>query len=1313
MKKTNLLLIFSLFLFSFIFSSCTGDVRAAESEGPIGQSTENIRITSPKNGDVVEGLIDLVAEGRPSDQYSYVEFFLNEVLWGTASARPYSIPLDTTLLEDGPQEITVRAYDSNKKVMAPVRVSISSKNALNAPSSLLAVANGSSQMALTWRDNSDNEDGFRVERATSTQGVFTEVGAGVGANTTSFLNTGLASNTTYLYRVRAIRGTKVSSYSNTASATTAMAADLVAPTVTINYPFNGLTLKNVFEMAATATDNIGVVRVDFLVDGVVKGSSSTAPYRLSVDSRLLTQGSHTFGARAMDAAGNVSVLSTTVATVDNAPSAPTNLVAQSLSTSSIRLTWADTSDNELGFKVERSTSLTGGYLQIATTGGDAVSLTDSGLTAATTYFYRVRSYNASAHSLYTSPSSAMTGAAPDTTLPTITLTAPTNLTVVKGSSVLIAATASDDRGVARVDFYAGSAVATPLIGSDAVAPYSFVLNSTTLPDAEQTITVKAVDAAGNVSLPATITVTVQNKPTAPTALVATAASSSQINLSWTDNSDNETKFEVERATVAGGLFTLLASPTANVVTQSDFSLSPSTTYYYRVRAVNTAGPSSYTPVVTGVTNAAVDTQVPVVSITSPLNTAILRGTIDFNATASDNMGVKQVDFFIDSVLKSTATVLPYTTRVDTVLLAEGLHQFSARAIDAAGNISVMPSISVTVRNAPAAPANLLATGVSTQINLSWQDLSDNEAGFKIERANAAAGPFSLIQTTLMNVTNYSDATALVGTTYYYRVQSYNSSAASAYSTPSSAMRTTTTDTTSPQVALIDPYSSAKVAGAFQIAATATDNVGVTRLEFYLDSNLLGAVNGPPYIMPANTAGVSDGFHTITVKAFDAAGNVSPPATVTVSVQNANMLTAPSNLFVSSHYTKDALAPMWMDNSTNELGFKVERALNHYGSFTEIIATDGNGFSDRPLASGTEFFYRVRAFNSTGISPYSNVASGRTKTGTDVTPPSTPLNLRGTVDSCTQITLSWDAATDNIRMGGYSVRINENFVTWWVNQADRTGLTREMHPGQVYNFKVAALDYDGNRSLETAQLTLTTPLCQEAAHQQMPRALAGLSAQDLKASSCHGIAVSGPYAYLACDGPGLVVVEISNPLKPLIKGSSSLAFNGRALAIIGDQVAVVDDSPSPQLHVFDLQDPQQPALVSKISIPARKIHAMYESGGLAVMVAENSELLRADLKDPQNPLWVDALDEIPPLVEVPSDNSFDWRLTVRGRNYRASESRIIESWPSSEEDLAPREEEIVKLKLPSTSVGRSAVAYREGYLYLADGTGGFLILELPE
>ncbi len=129
-----------------------------------------------------------------------------------------------------------------------------------APSALAATAAGASQVNLSWVDNSTNEDNFRIERCTGAGcTAFVEV-ATVGANVTTFSNTGLAASTSFSYRVRARNVGGNSAYSNTASATTAAAAADAPPVARYTWTCSDQDCD--FD-ATTSSDDKGISRFDW------------------------------------------------------------------------------------------------------------------------------------------------------------------------------------------------------------------------------------------------------------------------------------------------------------------------------------------------------------------------------------------------------------------------------------------------------------------------------------------------------------------------------------------------------------------------------------------------------------------------------------------------------------------------------------------------------------------------------------------------------------------------------------------------------------------------------------------------------------------------------------------------------------------------------------------------------------------------------------------------------------------------------------------------------------------------------------------
>ncbi|HVT60788.1 MAG TPA: Ig-like domain-containing protein [Thermoanaerobaculia bacterium] len=114
----------------------------------------------------------------------------------------------------------------------------------------------------------------------------------------------------------------------------------------------------------------------------------------------------------------------------------------------------------------------------------------------------------------------------------------------------------------------------------------------------------------------------------------------------------------------------------------NFGADPTYTWYDDV--VVTSGPPDTTP--------------PTTSITSPANGATVSGTVNVTASASDNVGVVKVEFYIDSTLSSTTTTSPYSFSWNTTAVANGSHTIFSKAYDAANNVGTSATVTVTVNN---------------------------------------------------------------------------------------------------------------------------------------------------------------------------------------------------------------------------------------------------------------------------------------------------------------------------------------------------------------------------------------------------------------------------------------------------------------------------------------------------------------------------------------------------------------------------------------------------------------------------------------
>ena len=349
-------------------------------------------------------------------------------------------------------------------------------------------------------------------------------------------------------------------------------------------------------------------------------------------------------------------------------------------------------------------------------------------------------------------------------------------------------------------------------------------------------------------------------PADPSGLIATPFSASQIDLSWTDNSSNETGFSIDEttdSTFATGVSTYTVG--ADVTTYNATGLAGSTTYYYRVRAYNIGGSSADSNTASATTLADVPTAPSVLSATAVSQTQISLSWTD-NANNEDGFYIDEATDggFTQNVVTSTVAADVTALNV-TGLSANTTYYFRVRAFNVIGASTDSNTASATTLDyVPAAPSGLRATAVSfSQIDVSWTDNSSNEVGFYLDRAADGGFGSGLVTSTVgANTTSFSATGLSALTTYYFRVRAYNSGGPSGNSATASAM---TLDT--PPAAPSGLQASAL--SQTQIHLSWTD-ASSNESGFYLDR--------------AGDSGFSSGLVTATVAAnttsFDATGLTS-------------------------------------------------------------------------------------------------------------------------------------------------------------------------------------------------------------------------------------------------------------------------------------------------------------------------------------------------------------------------------------------------------------------------------------------------------
>lgn len=229
--------------------------------------------------------------------------------------------------------------------------------------------------------------------------------------------------------------------------------------------------------------------------------------------------------------------------------------------------------------------------------------------------------------------------------------------------------------------------------------------------------------------------------------------------------------------------------------------------------------------------------------------------------------------------------------------------------------------------------------------------------------------------------------ALTAGTYTARVSGYNvPNGPQPYSLVVSGVGLVTgsgaRDTQAPTTSITAPADGATVSGTVTVSAIVTDNVGVSRVEFYLDGGLQSTGTATPFNWSWNTGSAVNGAHTLTAKAYDAAGNVGTSVAVAVTVSNAASATA-NEMFTGSlssgsskSYYIDVTVPGAVNISLNWPTTATDLDLYLYNpSGTQVGSSAGLANPEATSYTATTTGrYRIKVLAYSGSSAYTVQAS---------------------------------------------------------------------------------------------------------------------------------------------------------------------------------------------------------------------------------------------------------------------------------------------------------------------------------------------------
>ena len=278
--------------------------------------------------------------------------------------------------------------------------------------------------------------------------------------------------------------------------------------------------------------------------------------------------------------------------------------------------------------------------------------------------------------------------------------------------------------------------------------------------------VKAANGAGESAYSNVVSgkVVVTPKPAAPVVKIGNSSTSGKPMLTWNAVS-GATSYKVYRATSKSGTYSLLGTTTATSYTNT--GAKAGTTYYYRVKAVNDAGLSPYSNIVSGkVKSVTPKPSAPVVKIGNSASSG--KPMLTWNAVS----GATSYKVYRATSQKGTYSLLgtvTATSYTNTGAKAGMTYYYKVKAVNSAGESAYSNIVS---GRATVTTLTMGHSSTSGKPQLTWKAVS-GAASYKVYRATTKNGAYSVINTT--KALTYTNVGAALGTTYYYKVEALNAS----------------------------------------------------------------------------------------------------------------------------------------------------------------------------------------------------------------------------------------------------------------------------------------------------------------------------------------------------------------------------------------------------------------------------------------------------------------------------------------------------------------------------------------------------------
>ncbi|MCF7809979.1 fibronectin type III domain-containing protein [bacterium] len=387
-----------------------------------------------------------------------------------------------------------------------------------------------------------------------------------------------------------------------------------------------------------------------------------------------------------------------------------------------------------------------------------------------------------------------------------------------------------------------------------------------------------------------------------------------------------------------------------------------------------------------------------------------------------------------------------------------------------------PSEVVTTKTLALPPTNLMAVADSvifTTISLTWEDLSEKETGYLIQRKLGSRGVYEDVIELDADVVEYVDEGLEQNTTYYYHVRAMIDSVGSLWSNEAAA--NTTVLTPRPPTDLV-----AIAQTAHSIRLTWSDN-SLNNDGFLVERSLMQDEGWEladslifENVQSYSNAGLSDNTtYYFRITAYNSYGN-SAYTNVASATTPSGPPNAPTNL-ISDGATYEVINIAWDDNSDDESYFQLQRKVGGAQLWNDHarIESDLSVYADTDVMMNTEYHYRIKAVNNAGSSAYSNELIVVTPDG----PPYPPSITNIETQSISSIRLIWSPHRYGNQDGFYLERKAEQDTVFTqvggelgkvINTYTDTGLD----PDTWYTYRLYAFNEVGQSDYSTLDSSQT-------------------------------------------------------------------------------------------------------------------------------------------------------------------------------------------------------------------------------------------------